>query len=90
MELGATVCLPNAEPRCGECPASAACAAYQAQRCHVTEGGDLAAEGAPRVTNYPTKVCAGREGRGQGNGLLHAHACSRTSYWNACGREACD
>jgi A/G-specific adenine glycosylase len=29
MELGATVCLPR-EPRCGECPVAAHCAAYRA------------------------------------------------------------
>ena len=28
MELGATVCLPNAEPKCGECPLSPLCAAH--------------------------------------------------------------
>lgn len=28
MELGAMVCLPNAEPRCGECPLSSLCTAH--------------------------------------------------------------
>ena len=30
MELGATVCLPNGEPKCGECPLSPVCAAHRA------------------------------------------------------------
>ena len=30
MDLGATVCLPNGAPLCGECPARAFCAAYRA------------------------------------------------------------
>ena len=30
MELGATVCLPNGEPRCGACPAAPFCAAREA------------------------------------------------------------
>ena len=29
MELGAIVCLPNQPPKCGECPLSALCKAYQ-------------------------------------------------------------
>ena len=29
MELGATVCLPNGQPKCGECPVQAFCAAYR-------------------------------------------------------------
>ena len=29
MELGETVCLPNAEPRCGECPLAGACFARE-------------------------------------------------------------
>lgn len=29
MELGATVCLPNGTPRCGECPCRDFCAGYQ-------------------------------------------------------------
>ncbi len=29
MELGATVCIPNGAPKCGLCPVSAYCAAYQ-------------------------------------------------------------
>ena len=29
MELGATVCVPNGEPRCGSCPAAAFCAARE-------------------------------------------------------------
>lgn len=28
MELGAVVCVPNGEPRCGECPLSHLCSAY--------------------------------------------------------------
>lgn len=59
MELGATVCVPNAEPRCGDCPISAACAARQAVLRYEREGGDPAAAVAPRVTEYPTKVNAG-------------------------------
>lgn len=30
MELGATVCLPNGKPRCGECPLLECCAGYRA------------------------------------------------------------
>lgn len=30
MELGATVCLPNGAPKCGECPMAASCAAHRA------------------------------------------------------------
>ncbi|MBR6377734.1 MAG: A/G-specific adenine glycosylase [Oscillospiraceae bacterium] len=30
MELGATVCLPNGEPKCGTCPAASFCAAHAA------------------------------------------------------------
>ena len=30
MELGATVCLPNGEPKCGICPAASFCAAHAA------------------------------------------------------------
>lgn len=30
MELGATVCLPNGEPLCGECPLAALCEAHRA------------------------------------------------------------
>ena len=29
MDLGATVCLPNGAPKCGECPARNTCAAYK-------------------------------------------------------------
>ena len=29
MDLGATVCLPNGAPLCGECPARSFCAAYR-------------------------------------------------------------
>lgn len=32
MELGETLCLPNTEPRCGECPVAAWCAARDAGR----------------------------------------------------------
>lgn len=32
MELGAMVCLPNGEPKCGECPFHNLCAAYAADR----------------------------------------------------------
>lgn len=31
MELGATVCLPNGEPRCGSCPAAELCRAREEQ-----------------------------------------------------------
>jgi A/G-specific adenine glycosylase len=30
MELGAVVCLPNAEPRCGDCPIAGLCQAFKA------------------------------------------------------------
>ena len=29
MDLGATICLPNGEPKCGECPVSGFCEAYK-------------------------------------------------------------
>ena len=29
MDLGATICLPNGEPKCPECPVSACCEAYR-------------------------------------------------------------
>ena len=32
MELGATVCLPNGQPKCGECPVQDDCVAYRAGR----------------------------------------------------------
>ena len=32
MELGATVCLPNGVPKCGECPVREACVAYRENR----------------------------------------------------------
>lgn len=32
MELGATVCVPNGEPRCGECPLSKLCTAFRENR----------------------------------------------------------
>ena len=32
MELGATVCLPNGQPKCGECPVREDCAAYREGR----------------------------------------------------------
>ena len=32
MELGATVCLPNGQPKCGECPVREACLAYREGR----------------------------------------------------------
>ena len=35
MELGATVCLPNGTPKCGECPAAQLCAAHQ-QGCELS------------------------------------------------------
>jgi adenine-specific DNA glycosylase len=56
MELGATVCVPNAQPRCEGCPVSACCAAYAAVQQYAQGGGDPQAAGAPRVTDYPTKV----------------------------------
>lgn len=56
MELGATVCVPNTQPKCAECPVSAACQAYAAVREYEERGGDPQAKGAPRVTDYPAKV----------------------------------
>lgn len=32
MELGATVCLPNGQPKCGECPVQEYCVAYREGR----------------------------------------------------------
>lgn len=86
MELGATVCVPNTEPRCGDCPISNACLARQAVLRYEREGGDAVAAGAPRVTDYPTKV-RGAAGRGACTGsdrlfascLLLAHDCLETS-----------
>ena len=34
MELGATVCLPNGAPLCGQCPAASFCAAHRTERTH--------------------------------------------------------
>lgn len=59
MELGATVCVPNTEPRCGECPIAAACAARRAVVAHAAEGGDPAAAGAPRCADFPAKARLG-------------------------------
>lgn len=56
MELGATVCVPNTEPKCGECPVAASCAALRGVREHEAAGGEPGAAGAPRVADYPTKV----------------------------------
>ncbi|EFN57259.1 hypothetical protein CHLNCDRAFT_143807 [Chlorella variabilis] len=56
MELGATVCVPNTDPKCGECPVSASCAALRAVRRHEEAGGRAGEAGAPRVTDYPAKV----------------------------------
>lgn len=56
MELGATVCVPNTEPKCGECPVSASCQAYKEVQRYAREGGITGAEGAPRCADYPAKV----------------------------------
>lgn len=56
MELGATVCVPNTEPKCGECPIAGACLARRAVQAHAAAGGDPAAADAPRCSDYPTKV----------------------------------
>ncbi|KAL4419664.1 hypothetical protein ABPG77_000561 [Micractinium sp. CCAP 211/92] len=56
MELGATVCVPNTEPKCGACPVAASCAALRGVREHESAGGEPGAAGAPRVADYPTKV----------------------------------
>lgn len=32
IELGALVCVPNGEPKCGECPLNTLCLAYQNNR----------------------------------------------------------
>ena len=32
MELGATVCLPNGQPKCGECPVRESCVAFRENR----------------------------------------------------------
>ena len=34
MELGATVCVPNGEPKCDECPWKAFCLAYDHKSYH--------------------------------------------------------
>ena len=77
MELGATVCVPNTEPKCGECPISASCAAFQAAQAHEREGGDPSAAGAPRVTDYPTKVGALLCCHGVATFQPLCHACFR-------------
>jgi A/G-specific adenine glycosylase len=46
MELGATVCVPNTQPRCTVCPVSTWCTARKAE---MNSGGS-------KVTDYPTKV----------------------------------
>ena len=75
MELGATVCVPNTEPRCGDCPVSGACAALGAQRAHAAAGGDPGS--GPRVTDYPTKARLLRGGAGR---------CALADGPAACGR----
>jgi A/G-specific adenine glycosylase len=47
MELGATVCVPNAQPSCTVCPVSTWCIAKKAE--NMNSGGS-------KVTDYPTKV----------------------------------
>ena len=47
MELGATVCLPNGQPKCGECPVRAYCAAFREGR--TAELPVLSAKKARRV-----------------------------------------
>jgi adenine-specific DNA glycosylase len=70
MELGATVCVPNAEPKCGECPIASCCAVHRAVRAHAGAGGQPGEAGAPRASDYPTKVrrCC-RGGRGSAAAL---------------------
>ncbi len=60
MELGATVCLPNGAPLCGECPARAFCAAY---REGLTETLPVRAEKKKRRAEERTVFLLRRGGR---------------------------
>jgi A/G-specific adenine glycosylase len=51
MELGATVCIPNAVPSCGACPVRKWCLAKDAEDAYKAGQGSAIA-----VTDYPTKV----------------------------------
>lgn len=51
MELGATVCVPNAAPLCKQCPIQKWCHAYQAQMEYRAGSGPPVS-----VTDYPSKV----------------------------------
>jgi A/G-specific adenine glycosylase len=57
MELGATICVPNAAPECGACPVAAWCGAYAAVKAHAAGGDGVPEAGskAPAVTDYPAK-----------------------------------
>lgn len=81
MELGATVCKP-ANPTCGACPVAGVCAAAKRVAEHAAAGGDPAAEGAPRVTDYPEKVGSySWESEVQGNLWAHAQLQSYLLAW---------
>ena len=54
MELGETVCLPNARPRCEVCPLSAVCAAHAEG---IEEELPTRAAPKPRRVEYRTVVC---------------------------------
>ena len=85
MELGATVCVPSGEPRCGDCPVAGACAALAAQQAHAAAGGDAAS--GPRVTDYPTKVRS-EVGRRSLMLLLATRGARWRQPWS-CGRAEC-
>ncbi|MDR3552732.1 MAG: A/G-specific adenine glycosylase [Clostridia bacterium] len=60
MELGAVVCLPNAAPRCGECPASQGC---EALRQHCADELPVRAPKKPRRIEQRTVVAVVSRGR---------------------------
>ena len=60
MELGATVCLPNGEPKCAQCPLRAICAAYKAG--NPTEYPKKAPKAKRRIENRTVFVLESSKG----------------------------
>ncbi len=69
MELGETVCLPNAAPRCGDCPLAAACLARQAGTARQLPV--RAARKARRIEQRTVFVCLAAEEGKEPRVLLH-------------------
>ena len=72
MEVGATVCLPNGEPKCGECPFAGVCKAYKEGR--IGEYPKKAAKAKRRIENRTVFVLESTRGialkKRPGKGLL--------------------